>query len=296
MELRHLRYFVAVAEELHFGRAAARVGVAQPALSKQIQSLEAELGVRLLERTRRKVALTDPGRLLLGEARLLLAQADRVELLAERAARGESGHLALGFTPVALYGALPPLLRAFGRSHPDVTLTLHELWTPDLVEALRSRLVQVGVARLPIVGDWETLPLRRDRLVVALPADHPLADQPRLRVRDLAADRFVLFQRHLRPDFYDELVALCRREGFSPRIGEEATTEPTIVGLVAAGQGVAFLPEAYRTLQRPEVVYRDLEGDIPVIRTVLVWRPDDPSPPVRAFVDSVRGSIAEPLA
>lgn len=300
MELRHLRYFVAVAEELHFGRAAHRVSIAQPALTKQIQVLEAELGVRLLNRTKRQVELTAAGRRLLADARPLLEQARQAELAATRAGRGELGRLSVGFTPVALYGVLPPILRAYCDRLPDVELALHECWTPDLVQRIAEQRIDVGFVRLPIAADLAVRPLRRDPLVAVLPACHPLADRPAVALTDLAADRFVLFPRHFRPDYYDEIVRLCRDAGFSPRLGQEAMTEPTMIGLVAAGLGVTLAPAAYHALQRPEVVYRPLRDCAPAIETALAWRRADPAPTLHAFLAIAReiadGWAAAPLA
>jgi len=294
MELRHLRYFVAAAEELHFGRAAKRVNIAQPALTKQIQSLEADLGTRLFCRSKRRVELTDAGRRLLADARPLLEHARQVEDVANRVGQGEVGRLAVGFTPVALYGALPPILRAFRERMPDVDLTVDEQWTPEVVRAIVSKRLDAGVVRLPLDADLATFPLRSDPLVVALPADHPLARYPSLILSDLEHDRFILFPRHLRPDFHDDLMRLCREAGFTPRIGQEATTEPTMVGLVAAGLGITLVPAAYRMMERPDVVYRPLTEPVAIIETVLAWRRDDPSAVLQAFLAVAREIASRP--
>lgn len=268
MELRHLRYFVAVAEELHFGRAAARLGIAQPPLSQQIRQLEAELGVALLVRTRR-VALTEPGRVFLGEARAILQRVASAAVAAGRAARGETGTLAVGVVASATYGVVPRIFRTYRARHPDVALTLAVMSSGEQVAELRAGRIQLGIARPPF-GD-ETLraeALVDEPVVVALPGGHPLAARRALRLSALAAEPFVVFPRDRRPGWSDFVLGLCRAAGFEPRIADAATELATAMTLVAAGVGVTLVPASVQDLRRAGVDYRPIAAPAP--RTPLV--------------------------
>jgi DNA-binding transcriptional LysR family regulator len=284
MELRHLRYFVAVAEELHFGRAAARLHIAQPPLSQQILRLEAELGVELLRRNRRSVQLTDAGRLLLEQSRPLLAQADHLEQLLRQAGAGEVGRLAVGFVGSASYEALPRILREFRDRHPQVELRLDELTTAGQVAALNAGRIDVGLVRPP-VGDssLELTPLVEERLVAALPDSHPLARRKRVRVAALAEEPFVLVPRRLGTGLYDDVLAVCREAGFSPHVVQEASEMQTIVSLVSAGIGVSLVPESVETFSPPRVAYRPLSGPNASLEIALAHRPGERSPLVERF-------------
>src|SRR5574340_256525 len=243
MELRHLRYFVAVAEELHFGRAAARLGTAQPPLSQQIRQLEGELGVELLARTRRRVELTEAGRVFLDEARGILQRVTQATSAARRAARGETGSLAIGVVASATYGLLPRVVRAFRERHPDVALTMSVMSTGAQVAALRAGQLQLAVARPPF-GD-ETLvaePLHEEPVVAAIPSGHRLSAKRSLPLRALAGEPFVLFPRDRRPGWYDFVLGLCREAGFEPVVGQDAPELATALALVAAGDGVTLVP------------------------------------------------------
>src|SRR5439155_5646467 len=284
MELRHLRYFVAVAEELHFGRAAARLHIAQPPLSQQILRLEAELGVELLRRNRRSVQLTDAGRLLLEQSRPLLAQADHLEQLLRQAGAGEVGRLAVGFVGSASYEALPRILREFRDRHPQVELRLDELTTAGQVAALNAGRIDVGLVRPP-VGDssLELTPLVEEQLVAALPDSHPLARRKRVRVAALAEEPFVLVPRRLGTGLYDDVLAVCREAGFSPHVVQEASEMQTIVSLVSAGIGVSLVPESVETFSPPRVAYRPLSGPNASLEIALAHRRSDRSPLVESF-------------
>ncbi len=255
MELRHLRYFVAVAEELSFRRAAERLHVAQPPLSQQIKQLEAEVGTMLLRRTSRRVELTDAGVVFLERARRTLRDAELAVESARRTARGEIGWLNVGFVDSAAYELLPPVLRAFRARAPGVRLELRELATEHQLPALADEL-DVGLVRE--VNDLPGLhrtPLLREPLLAAVPLGHALASRARVQLVQLAAEPFVFFPRARVPRVYDHLVALCRAAGFSPRTVQEALQYPTMLGLVAAGFGIAIVPTCVRALHLAGVAY-----------------------------------------
>ena len=293
MELRHVRYFVVVAEELHFGRAARRTRVAQPALSKQVRSLESELGVELLDRGRRQVGLTDAGRAFLEEAYAILDRVGQAERTAVRAARGEIGRLAVGFTGMTLYGIFPEAVRAFGARFPGVDLAVQERCTRTLSEGLLSGDLQVGLLHPPVAehaADALAVDVvRAEPLIAALPEGHPLSGREEISVADLADDAFVAFPRDEGPEQYDETVAFCRRAGFSPRVANETASPQTVIGLVAAGVGVSLVWESMGNLKRPGVVYSRLAEPAPRMATAVAWRRGNPSAVVKNFVEVVKG-------
>jgi DNA-binding transcriptional LysR family regulator len=296
MELRHLRYFVAVAEELHFGRAAQRLHMAQPPLSQQIKRLEEELGVELLHRTKRRVALTEAGEAFLREASLALSKVEEAAEAARRAGRGETGTLSVGFVGSAAYEVLPGVLKAFRGRYPDVEVRLEELTTAQQVRALGEGRIEVGFVRPP-VGE-EGLAARtvlREPLVAVLPGDHPLSEQGAVPLGALAEEPFVMSPRRLGPSFYDRIVDACREAGFSPRVVQEAVQMQTIIGIVAAGIGVALVPASERNLARKGVVYKSIRGKRPEVEMAVVWRPEEPSAVLRAFLDAVGEIGGEPV-
>ena len=297
MELRHLRYFIAVAEELHFGRAAEALGISQPPLSQQIQALEEEMGARLLERTNRRVALTEAGRLFLDEARQVLAQVDRAVLLARRAHQGELGELRIGFTASAPFtSAIPRSIHAFRQAYPEVHLDLQEMSSRQIVEALQEERLQVGVIRsFQLPASLEAVELFSEPLVAVLRADHPLARDSLegLELAALAEEPFVFFPRSYGTGLYDQLQALARQAGFTPRISQEAGEAMTIIGLVAAGLGVSMLPGSFRRTRVDGVVYRTLLDPGATSSVWLVRRRSERSPAALAFIELVtRGAAA----
>jgi DNA-binding transcriptional LysR family regulator len=296
MELRHLRYFVAVAEALNFGRAARRLAISQPPLSRQIRALEGELGASLFVRTRRSVALTAAGSALLPEARRLLREAEALTDGARRLAAGEAGTVALGFISVAAYNILPALVPEFRKRHPGLKLALQEGVTDTLLPALAQGEIDVGMV-LPPIADPRLVyrPLVHDRLMVALPA-RGRGRFPRgpLPVAALADESFILFPRKAGPSLYDLVVGCCQRAGFTPRIDQEAIQMQTIVSLVAAGMGVAIVPASLRHLRRTGVEYRPLKDRTPPVEIGLAWGAADESPSVRAFVALATECAARP--
>ena len=289
MELRHLRYFVAVAEELHFTRAASRLNLAQPALSQQIKQLEKELGVVLLARTRRSVALTEPGRAFLAEARRTLGAAEQAIRTARRAAQGEVGSLRLGYVDFATWLDFPGLLRKFRQQFPSVDVTLVELHREPLREALVRGDLDLGFFTLSERDrGLRGLKIGVDPLIIALPADHPRAAESSLALATLAEESWVLFPRELRTVYGELILESCRRAGFVPRIGQEASQLHALAGLVSAGVGVAMLPRAMTAAPRRGVVYRPVRGRPPSLPLHLVWREGDLSPTATRFVEVAR--------
>lgn len=294
MELRHLRYFIAVAEELHFGRAAARLHITQPSLSVQIRDLERAVGAPLLARSGRRVQLTEAGRAFLAGARLAVAQVELAIQDARRAYRGEIGQLTLGFVGSAAYRVLPHLLRTFRATHPDVTLRLSAMTTKEQLAALSERRIDLGLLRLPVEDAglaWHVV--ASEPLMAVLPAHHLLATLAQIPLGALASEPFILYPRADSPAIRDTIIALCHKAGFSPNIIQETGEMQTIVGLVAGGIGNALViaPEGYRGTG--DVVFKALAGDdIPTWDMALTWRSDSEWPPViRSFLAAIAPTI-----
>jgi DNA-binding transcriptional LysR family regulator len=288
MELRHLRYFVAVAEHLSFGRAAARLHLSQPPLSRQIRALETELGAALFTRTRRSVRLTAAGVALLPEARRLLRDADALQAGARQLASGEVGTLALGFISVAAYNLVPELAPEFRRRHAGIRLALREATSDVQLAALAQGELDVGLVLPPVDGaGLDYAPLLEDTLVAAVPAGR--GGKGPIALTSLRDEPFILFPRAVGTSLYDAIVNACRHAGFAPRVEQEAIQMQTIVSLVAAGMGVALVPGALVNLRRTGVVYRPLTDARPRVELGIAWRSADDAPAVRAFVDLARG-------
>jgi DNA-binding transcriptional LysR family regulator len=289
MELRHLKQFLAVAEELHFGRAAERLQMAQAPLSQQIARLERELGVRLFQRTTRRVQLTDAGRTLLAEARLTLAQAERAALLTRRAGNGEIGHLAIAFVGSATFGLLPEVLRRFRLQCPGVELNLREMTSRPQVEALRKGQIDAGFLRPPVSAAGLRLEtIVREPFVLVVPEDHQLAARRSVAVSELAHEAFVLFPRNNGGSLYDQTLAACTQAGFVPTTQQEAMEIPTILGLVAAGIGVSLVPASAQNLHRAGIVYKRLRDTTARAEMAVAWRADDSWPACHRFLGIVR--------
>ena len=289
IELRHLRYFLMVADELHFGRAAERLHIAQPPLSRQIKQLEQQLGVQLFQRDKRHVILTDAGSVLMNEAKKLFEQLKQVEDHTRQAARGEYGQLTVGFISTAIYSVLPTLLKTFTERYPNVELSLHELTGDAQLRALADGRIDVGIM-MPTsmrVKDLVWQSLYREPLILALASQHPLAqlsDERPISLKKLSDERFILFPRALAPGLFDKIIGVCERAGFSLHIGQQAIQMQTIISLVSANLGVAVVPACMRTLQRPDVAYRPLTPKSPMIETSLAWRLQDSSTVLASFL------------
>jgi DNA-binding transcriptional LysR family regulator len=293
MELRHLRYFVAVAEEGHVTRAAERLGIQQPPLSQQIHALERELDVQLFRRKPRGVELTPAGRALLDEARAILARADQAVVATKRAAQGETGRLGIGFTSSASFHPfVPRAIRAFREAHPLVALALEESGTTELVAALRAQTIDTAFVRSPF-GDSPDLivrPLLEEPMVAALPSGHALsAPGEALPLAALAEETFILYHRPVGPGLHDAIIAACDRAGFSPRIGQEAPRMLSTLSLVAAGLGVTVVPASMSRLEAEGVAYRPLDPTAQLTAPLnLAYRRDEISAAVRRFVALVQ--------
>jgi DNA-binding transcriptional LysR family regulator len=296
MELRHLRYFLAVAEELHFRRAAARLHISQPPLSQQIRALERELGVTLLERNRRRVALTAAGESFRDDARTILAAVERASERARNVARGSLGTLSIGFVGSAMFSTtLPDILRAFRAGHPDVELVLRELPTTVQLQALVGGELDVGVIRGPVAESeidpqLELMTIQRERLVAALPADHPLAARRRLRAEDLRGETFVILARREAPGLYAGLALAMGKAGGVPDDVLEVVEMQTIISLVAGGFGVSLVPASVGEVDRSGVAFRPIAGPTPTIELSVAWRPATSTPVRDAFLAVARTS------
>ena len=285
MDLRQLRYFVAVAEELHFGHAARRLRIAQPALSRQIQALEKDLLVQLLFRNRRRVQITPAGQVFLDRARLILARADEAVLAAQRAGGGVSGTLNLGFVGSATYDVLPGVLREFLQAAPHVDLTLSEMTVHVQIEALTEKRIDIGLLRLP--ARTEGLVFRtiaREPLYVALPGSHRLAQLTAVPLSALSEEAFVLYPDHPRPSWTEFVIGLCQQAGFRPVVVQRTVEIQTTLSLVAAGIGVSIVPKCIGNLQRKDVVFRRLAGVRARTELLAAYREHDPSPVVQTFL------------
>jgi len=294
MELRHARYFIAVAEELHFGRAAKRLHMAQPPLSHQIRELEEELGVSLFKRTSRRVELTAHGQLFFKEAQALLEQAQRAVEVMKASLRGEHGSIVLGFVTSACYSVLTPILREFHLRYPQVEIRCREMPPVVQLESLHRGAIDVGFLRTPICDNSiQVHSLLREWLVLALPVDHPAAAKSELHLRDFTTEPLVLFARAQGPALYDQIIDTCRKAGFNPRLTQVANEMQSMLGLVAAGLGVSLVPSSIQNLQRPGVVYRTLADETAEIELSLALRAGDLTAVQESFVGVALEVVAQ---
>ena len=291
MELRHLRYFLTVAEELHFGRAALRVHMAQLPLSRQIRTLEDELGVELFYRTKRTIRLTEAGKVFLQETRKTLAQADHAVTVTKRVAQGVAGRLTIGFTGPILNNILPTVVREFKQRCPDIHLDLNRLQTNDQVKALLTEEIHVGFLHPPIDEPLLTQEvIYQEPMVAVFPDIHPLANESPtpISIQCLADESFILFPRPVGPVLYDSIIGLCQQSGFSPKIVQEAFPQQTILGLVAAGLGVSFIHASIQQIQHQGVVSRPLVETAPTLESAIVWRSDRGHPALPHLLDIIK--------
>lgn len=291
MEIRQLRYFVAVAEEMHFNRAAERLHIAQPALSQQIQRLERELKTQLFTRTTRSVELTETGKVLLVAARRVILESENALRSIEQAVEGRTGTLRVGFVGSAALNLIPQIVPPLRVRYPGLELELHELTTEQQLGSLESGNLDVGIVR-----DVESLPgitareLTREPLIVALPNDHPLAGRPALVLADLSEAGFVVFPREQVSRLYDVISALCLQAGFRLRVAQEAVQFQTILGLVAAKTGIAVVPEGMRALQLAGLRYVPLADDAATSTVSLIVKTERAgSPLISRFADAATG-------
>ncbi len=288
MDLRHLRYFVAVAEERHFSRAAQRLHVSQPPLSQQIQALEAELGVPLFTRGRGGVQRTAAGDALLPLARNILDAVEHAAAQARHAGRGDTGRLAVGFSgSMPFTDVMPRLLRDFRAAWPQVVLDLREQPSQAQIDDLLAHRLDLGFIRpTALMHDarLSTLVVQREPLLAALHADHPLATQPALRLHDLREQPFVLYSASLGSGLREQTLALCAKAGFTPHVAQDVHEMPTLIGLISAGLGVGIVAASMQRAQLPFVAFRPLIDVQASTDVLLVWRRDDPQPPLRNLI------------
>ena len=289
IELRQLRHFVAVAEEMHFGRAAARLHMTQPPLSQSIRALETALGTPLFIRSSRSVSLTPAGALLLPESRRLLREAEALPELAQRAAAGESGRLTVAFVSIADYSVLPEFLRRFRQRYPQVQIELREATSDIQAEDLAAGRIDLGLLIPPLPDrlgvELNYQPVLAEPLVLAAPDGlRGMPARGPVPLAAVASEPLVLFPRRIAPAFHDAILSCLRQAGATPNIGQEAIQMQTIIALVSAGMGIALVPQSVSNLQRPGVCYRQIQGQVPFIETGFAWRRDNPSPVLKAFL------------
>ena len=289
VELRHLRYFIAVAEELNFSRAAERMHMAQPPLSAAIRQLERDVGVDLFVRTTREVRLTHAGRAFLAGARRTLEDADRAAEDAKRAAAGELGHLRIAYSWSTRFETLPALGRAFRASHPDVELLAQEMWNARMPPAFRNGSIDIALSVCPeIAAELELAPIRKERLVALLPGTHPLAREEAIPLSALASEDFIVFPREIAPRLHDAFMAIYRRAGFEPRVRNESFHTGWDLGVLAEIPAVGVAPQTVAGGLPDGIVAVAVSEPTDSLETCLVWRTDDTSPAVAAFVAAAR--------
>jgi DNA-binding transcriptional LysR family regulator len=292
VELRHLRYFIAVAEELNFSRAAQRMHMAQPPLSAAIRQLERDLGVDLFFRTTREVKLTDAGRAFLQGARRTLADAERAAEDAKRAAAGELGQLRIAYSWSTRFETLSALGRAFRESHPDVELLAQEMWNARMPPAFASGSIDIALSLCPeIAAELELAPIRKERLIALLPEAHPLSREEAIPLSALANEEFVLFPREIAPRLHDAFVAIYRRAGFEPRVRNESFHTGWDLGVLAEIPAAAMAPQTVAGGLPDGIVAVALSEPTDSLETCLVWRSDESSPAVAAFVAAARSAL-----
>lgn len=292
MELRQLRYFIAVAEAGSFSRAAEVLHISQPPLSVQIKALEDELGVRLLDRTTRGVSLTVAGSVFFEEARAALARLDHAKNKAQRADRGDIGMLSIGFVSIADYGILPPALKSFRSSYPLVEVQLHELTTDAQIRELRASRLDLGIALGPVgESDMQFERLLHEELVLAAPSSHPLTKgEGTIDLRGLSKESFIIPPRDIAPGLYDLIHDHCRSFGFAPRITQHARQMQTVISLVSSGMGFALVPASVRNLKRSGVQYRRLRGKAARVEMGVLRLQGASTPLKDHFVEALRSA------
>jgi DNA-binding transcriptional LysR family regulator len=287
MELRHLRYFLALAEELSFTRAAERVGIAQPPFSQQIRALEQEMGVRLVDRTPRRVVLTEAGTVFAERVRFILSRIGEAVVVTQQIGRGLSGHICVGFTESGCFHpAVTRTLLEFRQAYPALHVTLQENKSTNLVAMIREGTVDAAFIRPPFEADEVVAytPLLHEKMVVAVPRGHRLATRKTTTLAGLFEEVFVFYHRNVRPGLTDAVIAACERSGFRPRLSQEAPQLTSTLNLVAAGLGISIVPESLKHLRTNDIVYLRLTGDAPQAALGLASRADGRSAAVGNFI------------
>jgi len=284
MELRHLRYFLAVCEELHFGRAAKRLHISQPPLSQQIRQLEEDLHVQLFYRTRRKVELTDAGRVFAGEARLILQQVERAAGLAVEANRSKLSRLVVACSPANVDVVLK-ILKAFTKRHPKIHIVVKSLVTPRQVEALRNGRIDIGFLTLPVDSEGLVIEtILQERLVVALPENHPLSPRRRIPLRALAGETLIIFPLYMSPGRFELIARMCQTAGLSLHVVHEVDNIHTMLELISSGFGVSLMRASVRGVRKKGVVFRELQHS-PTVETGVAYRREHRSKALLLLID-----------
>ena len=289
MELRQLKYFVTVAEELNFRRAAERLYMEQPPLSRQIRQLEDELGAQLFHRSKRGVALTGAGEAFLDEAKLTLAQAERAMKAAQQAVAAQVQKLTIGFSICAFNRVLPEIIQTFRQQFPEVMVTLTEMSTEAQIAALLNDKIDIGFIHGPLAHpDIFTLTLLSEPLVIALPLNHPLTEREQIELRSLKNEPFVLCPQHVKPELYSQIMQLCQQAGFQPHVVQEASPPEVMLGFVQSGMGISLVAAGAQTRHTIGVVYRPLTTPTPILEIAAAWRKAVVSPVLEHFLAVVK--------
>ncbi len=293
MELRHLRYFVAVAEELSFRRAAERLHLAQPPLSAQIKALETELGARLFDRSTRSVKLTAPGRVLLDEARAVLLGAERAEQSVRRAQNGLVGSVRIGLLAPTATPRLARILSSFREKFPGVQFTLFEMTSPEQIQRLRADEIDVGLLRPPVdFPELQHVFVEESPMVLAAPAGHRLAKMPRIKWSDFDGEPLVIIHPAMQHGYYDKFLELCAKAGAKPVVAQYANDVHSKMWLISAGFGISPTTETIAEVKRPGLVFRKLPPGLPLVQTLLVWKRTNSAPALRNFLETFKSSAA----
>ena len=296
MELRHLRYFLAVAEELSFRRAAERLHLAQPPLSLQIKNLETGLGVKLFERSTRMVRLTTAGRVFLEETRLVLAAAEQAELRVRKAEHGLVGTLRIGVLAPTATSRLAAVLRSFRQKHPGVQFSLHEATSVEQLHKLRTDQIDVGLLRPPVAyPELQFHFLEESQMALAVPAGHALAKARKIEWRDFHNEALVLIHPSLQHGYYDPFLNQCAKAGATPVVGQYANDVHSKLWLISAGFGISPTTKTMSEVKRPGLIFRDLPPGLPLVQTLLVWKRTNVTPMVQNFIDCFT-EVAKPAA
>ncbi|VEP18308.1 HTH-type transcriptional regulator AlsR [Hyella patelloides LEGE 07179] len=283
MELRQLKYFVAVAEELNFRRAAEKLYIQQPPLSRQIRQLETELGIELFQRSKRSVSLTKAGKAFLDEARLTLAQAQRAVNVAQQATK--TNQLIIGFSLCAFDRILPELIDKFRQQHPETPVNLIEMTKESQIQALLTAKIDVGFCYAPITNsELDSVTILSEPLVVVLPPEHPLVEQESIELRSLKSESFILCPKDIKPDAHEQIMQLCDQAGFQPKIVQEASPSEVQLRLVESGMGISLIAASCKTRHNARVVYLPLVEPVPLLTIAAVWHKKQPSLALSNFI------------
>jgi DNA-binding transcriptional LysR family regulator len=288
MELQHFRCFIVLAEELHFSRAAERLHLSQPHLTRIINQIEKELGVTLLQRTTRQVTLTEPGEKFLTESISVIARVEQALQTIRQFAVSETGTLSIGFTEMARHCVMPKIISVFRERYPQTQLEIMEECTEELVEALHSAKVDIALLHPPLRADFlNVLPIYQERFMIALPLNHQCALQTEVTFVDLVDDTLIMHHREHGPVLYDNVLQLCQQAGFTPKIIHQ-NTDKSFLGYVTAKMGVCFVTPSMQNTKNPGVVCLPIAGDAPTLEHAVAWRKNDTSVLVEGFLRLVR--------